>query len=80
MSSKPSSLTWLFLPLYPKQLYSNLVDHCFTSCVNDFTSKAISERENGCVLRCVQKFMASGQRLSERFQEHNVEQQAMGQR
>ncbi|PSS03748.1 mitochondrial intermembrane space translocase subunit [Coniella lustricola] len=61
-------------------LYSNLVDHCFASCVNDFTSKALSERENGCVSRCVQKFMASGQRLSERFQEHNVEQQAMQQR
>lgn len=55
------------------QLFGTLVDSCFNACVNDFTSKAVSERENGCVSRCVQKYMASGQRLSERFQEHNAE-------
>ncbi|KAI0118659.1 mitochondrial import inner membrane translocase subunit tim-9 [Nemania sp. FL0031] len=54
-------------------LFSNLVDHCFMSCVDDFTSKSLSARESGCVTRCVQKHMALSQRLSERFQEHNAQ-------
>ncbi|KAI0480457.1 mitochondrial import inner membrane translocase subunit tim9 [Xylariaceae sp. FL0804] len=53
-------------------LFSNLVDHCFMSCIDDFSSKALSGRESGCVSRCVQKHMAMTQRLSERFQEHNA--------
>ncbi|KAJ4391455.1 protein transporter tim9 [Gnomoniopsis sp. IMI 355080] len=62
-------------------LFGNLVDHCFSSCVNDFTSKAVTERENGCVTRCVQKYMSTGQRLAERFQEHNADMATkMGQR
>ncbi|KAI1828402.1 mitochondrial intermembrane space translocase subunit [Xylaria intraflava] len=63
-------------------LFSNLVDHCFTSCVDDFTSKSLSTRESGCVTRCVQKHMALSQRLGERFQEHNAQmsqQQQQGQ-
>lgn len=68
-------------PPPPQQLFGNLVDHCFSSCVNDFTSKAVSERESGCVSRCVQKYMAGAQRLSERFQEHNADMATkMGQR
>lgn len=57
------------------QLFGNLVDGCFSACVNDFTSKAVTERENGCVTRCVQKYMSTGQRLAERFQEHNADMQ-----
>ncbi|KAK2072469.1 hypothetical protein P8C59_006821 [Phyllachora maydis] len=53
-------------------VYANLVDHCFVSCIDDFTSKALSGRENGCVSRCVLKSMAGGQRLSERFAEQNM--------
>ncbi|KAI2612063.1 mitochondrial intermembrane space translocase subunit [Hypoxylon fragiforme] len=53
-------------------LFSNLVDHCFMSCIDDFTSKSLNSRESGCVTRCVQKHMAMSQRLSERFQEHNA--------
>ena len=56
----------------PKQLFSNLVDHCFVSCIDDFSSKALSGKETGCVSRCVQKHMSMSQRLSERFQEHNA--------
>ncbi|KAI0391202.1 mitochondrial import inner membrane translocase subunit tim-9 [Xylariaceae sp. FL0594] len=54
-------------------LFSNLVDHCFMSCIDDFTTKSLSGRESGCVTRCVQKHMALSQRLSERFQEHNAQ-------
>jgi len=43
------------LPLNPPQMqdflkmYSNLVEKCFNSCVNDFTSKAMSSKEV-CIL------------------------------
>ncbi|KAH7263231.1 Tim10/DDP family zinc finger-domain-containing protein [Fusarium tricinctum] len=53
--------------------FGGLVEHCFMSCVDDFTSKAISTRESGCINRCVQKWMASQQRISDRFQEHNAQ-------
>ncbi|KAG6180680.1 protein transporter tim9 [Claviceps aff. purpurea] len=53
--------------------FGGLVEHCFTSCVDDFTSKAVSTRENGCVNRCVLKWMATQQRVSDRFQEHNAQ-------
>jgi hypothetical protein len=29
------------------RMYSSLVDRCFNSCVNDFTSKAIGSKEVG---------------------------------
>lgn len=53
--------------------FGGLVEHCFTSCVDDFTSKALSSRENGCINRCVMKWMATQQRVSDRFQEHNAQ-------
>ncbi|OAQ87228.1 mitochondrial import inner membrane translocase subunit tim9 [Purpureocillium lilacinum] len=53
--------------------FGGLVEHCFNSCVDDFTSKALSSRENGCINRCVLKWMATQQRVSERFQEHNAQ-------
>jgi mitochondrial import inner membrane translocase subunit TIM9 len=60
------------------QLFGNLVDHCFMACVDDFGSKALSGRETGCISRCVKKSMATQQRLSERFQEHNAQMGAQG--
>lgn len=43
------------------------------SCVDDFTSKALASRETGCINRCVLKWMATQQRVSDRFQEHNAQ-------
>ncbi|KAJ2893762.1 mitochondrial intermembrane space translocase subunit [Zalerion maritima] len=51
--------------------FSNLVDNCFESCIDDFSSKALSRRESGCVQRCFSKSLAVQQRLSDRFQEQN---------
>jgi mitochondrial import inner membrane translocase subunit TIM9 len=50
-------------------MFSNMFEHCFTSCVDDFTSKALSSRENGCIQRCTLKTFAFQQRLGERFTE-----------
>lgn len=52
-------------------MFHNMFENCFTACVDDFTSKALSSRENGCISRCVQKTLATQQRLGERFQEHS---------
>jgi len=53
-------------------MYSNLVQRCFEHCVDDFTSKALVAKEEGCVMRCVDKFLKSSERLGQRFQEQNA--------
>lgn len=44
---------------------------CFDDCINDFTSKAVSQKEEKCVNNCVDKFLKSSERLGQRFQEQN---------
>ncbi|KAL7272677.1 protein transporter tim9 [Rhizina undulata] len=54
------------------QMYSNLVQsRCFDDCINDFTSKAVSTKEETCVSRCVDKFLKTSERLGQRFAEQN---------
>ena len=53
-------------------MYSKLVQHCFEDCVYDFTTKSLTSREEGCTLRCVDKFLKGSARLQERFQEQNA--------
>ncbi|KAL1993665.1 hypothetical protein VTN49DRAFT_2334 [Thermomyces lanuginosus] len=60
-------------------MYSRLVQRCFDDCVNDFTTKSLISREEGCVLRCVDKFLKGSQRLGERFQEQNAALMQSGQ-
>ncbi|KAI5854009.1 Tim10/DDP family zinc finger protein [Tricharina praecox] len=52
-------------------MYSNLVQRCFDDCINDFTSKAVSTKEETCVNRCVDKFLKTSERLGQRFAEQN---------
>jgi len=59
-------------------LYSKLVERCFTSCCNDFTSKVLSSKEEDCIKRCADKFLAHSNRVGLRFQEHNAENMAKG--
>ncbi|KAL4080930.1 Tim10/DDP family zinc finger protein [Scleroderma citrinum] len=58
------------------RLYSGLVERCFNSCCNDFTSKALSSKEEQCVLNCADKFLKHSERVGQRFAELNAE--AMG--
>ena len=67
-SSKPNGHQTNIKP----QMFSNLVNHCFDSCVDDFTTKSLIQRETGCVTRCVQKFMAGSERIGQRFQEQQA--------
>ncbi|OKL63410.1 Mitochondrial import inner membrane translocase subunit tim9 [Talaromyces atroroseus] len=61
------------------QMYSRLVQRCFDDCVNDFTTKSLIAREEGCVLRCVDKYLKGSARLGERFQEQNAAMMQSGQ-
>ncbi|AOW04974.1 mitochondrial import inner membrane translocase subunit TIM9 [Yarrowia lipolytica] len=54
------------------RLYSSLVQRCFTDCVNDFTSKALSSREESCLEKCSEKFLKHSERVGQRFQEQNA--------
>ncbi|CAR30832.1 protein transporter tim9 [Zygosaccharomyces mellis] len=58
------------------RLYSNLVERCFSDCVNDFTSNKLTSREQTCITRCSEKFLKHSERVGLRFQEQNA---AMGQ-
>lgn len=53
------------------RLYSDLVQRCFSDCVNDFTTKNLTSREEGCVLKCTEKFLKHSERVGTRFQEQN---------
>jgi len=54
------------------RLYSNLVERCFTDCVNDFTSAKLTGKEEACVLKCSEKFLKHSERVGQRFQEQNA--------
>lgn len=54
------------------RLYSNLVERCFTDCVNDFTSEKLTSREDACILKCSEKFLKHSERVGQKFQEQNA--------
>ncbi|KAF4308136.1 protein transporter tim9 [Botryosphaeria dothidea] len=53
-------------------MYSNLVQRCFDDCITDFSTKSLGSREEGCVMRCVDKILKGSERLGNRFQEQNA--------
>ncbi|GAA5957860.1 hypothetical protein JCM5350_000538 [Sporobolomyces pararoseus] len=60
-------------------LYQNLVERCFNNCCNDFTSKALSSKEEFCVNTCADKFLKHSERVGLRFSEANAEMMAKAQ-
>ncbi|KAK6513338.1 protein transporter tim9 [Arthrobotrys megalospora] len=54
------------------QMYSNLVQRCFDDCVNDFTSKTMTTKEEGCISKCVEKWLKGSERMGQRFAEQNA--------
>ncbi|GAA5937854.1 protein transporter TIM9 [Sporobolomyces koalae] len=60
-------------------LYQNLVERCFNNCCNDFTSKALSSKEEYCVNTCADKFLKHSERVGLRFSEANAEMMAKAQ-
>ncbi|KAF7768202.1 hypothetical protein Agabi119p4_7445 [Agaricus bisporus var. burnettii] len=55
------------------RMYANLAEKCFNTCCNDFTSKALSSKEETCVLNCTEKFIKHSERVGARFAEYNAE-------
>ena len=39
------------------KMYNGLVERCFHSCVNDFTSRGLKDKERKCVLNCTDKYI-----------------------
>ncbi|KAE8213302.1 hypothetical protein CF319_g3993 [Tilletia indica] len=64
------------------KLYTGLVERCFDACCNDFTSKALSTKEETCVNNCTAKWLKHSERVGARFSEENAKQtmQNQGQR
>ncbi|MCJ1272403.1 protein transporter tim9 [Puttea exsequens] len=60
-------------------MYSRLVQRCFDDCVNDFTTKSLHSKEEGCVMKCVDKYLKGSERLGQRFQEQNAAMMQSGQ-
>ena len=56
------------------RLYSSLVQRCFADCVNDFTSKTLTSKEETCLVRCSEKFLKHSERVGQRFQEQKYVQ------
>lgn len=54
------------------RLYSNLVEKCFSDCVEDFTSSKLNNRELTCISKCAEKFLKHSERVGKRFQEQNA--------
>ncbi|KAJ4290615.1 protein transporter tim9 [Kalmusia sp. IMI 367209] len=55
-----------------KKQMKEFMTQCFDNCVNGFESKSLTSREEGCIMRCVDKHMKGSQRLGDRFQEQNA--------
>lgn len=56
------------------RLYNELVETCFSKCVNTFHSKNLEDTELKCVETCAQKFMNMSKRVGARWQEAQSEQ------
>ncbi|XP_077866345.1 mitochondrial import inner membrane translocase subunit Tim9-like [Saccoglossus kowalevskii] len=54
--------------------YNRLSEMCFVDCVMDFTSRKVSDNEDSCTNRCMEKYLKMTQRISQRFQEYQVQQ------
>lgn len=48
--------------------YNRLSEACFSDCIWDFTSRAVTKGEANCAVNCAEKFLRMNQRISTRFQ------------
>ncbi|CAL1533861.1 unnamed protein product [Lymnaea stagnalis] len=52
--------------------YNKITEQCFMACVHDFTTRRVINAENSCALNCLEKYMKMTNRISQRFQEHQM--------
>ncbi|CAL6283692.1 unnamed protein product [Bathycoccus prasinos] len=55
------------------RMYNNLVEKCFSECVNSFRRKSLEKDEERCVSKCCEKFLKHSARVSVRFAELNAQ-------
>ena len=48
-----------------------VMSHSFDDCVKDFSTKSMQSKEEGCVFRCIDIRRKAGERMQQRFVEHN---------
>ncbi|KAF5843393.1 mitochondrial inner membrane translocase [Dunaliella salina] len=61
------------------KMYNNLVERCFRECSEDMRSKALSSKEEQCVVKCCEKFMHVTGRVGMRFSEFFSQMEAAAQ-
>ncbi|XP_054156782.1 mitochondrial import inner membrane translocase subunit Tim9-like [Oppia nitens] len=54
--------------------YNKLSEICFTDCVHDMTLRTVTTKEEQCANNCFDKFLKMNQRISQRFQEIQLQQ------
>lgn len=55
--------------------YNKLSEMCFTDCAHDFTTRKVLESEDSCAKNCMDKYLKMTNRISQRFQEIQTQQQ-----
>ncbi|KAH6922286.1 hypothetical protein HPB50_012065 [Hyalomma asiaticum] len=53
--------------------YNKLSELCFADCVHDFTVRHVRDKEEKCAMNCMEKYMKMNQRISQRFQEFQIQ-------
>lgn len=51
------------------RMINNMVELCFSECVSNFKSKALTTPEDKCVSTCAEKFLKHSGRVGQRFGE-----------
>lgn len=52
--------------------YNKISEMCFHDCISDFTSRKIKAQEEKCALTCMEKYLKTNQRISQRFSEFQM--------
>ncbi|CAG4952919.1 mitochondrial import inner membrane translocase subunit Tim9 [Colias croceus] len=52
--------------------YNKLSELCFNDCVHDFTSRTLRSAEEKCTINCMEKYLRTNQRVSQRFHEFQM--------
>ena len=56
-------------------IYNTIVERCFTDCVQSLHQSNLTEKEEGCIKRCAQKYIRHSQRVGEQFAMAQQQQQ-----
>lgn len=54
--------------------YNKLSELCFNDCVHDFTIRQVRDKEDSCAMNCMEKYLKMNQRISQRFQDFQMQQ------